>query len=70
MCSQFYFYPHTINTLRLKESHMSKVLMSLSCIQSQGQASCGKNIFSIEAYKGYFKNLIEYQHGVIMTNRK
>lgn len=49
---------------------MSKVLMSLSCTQSQGGVSCGNNIISIEAYKGYFKNLIEYQHGVIMTNRK
>ena len=54
--SQFYLDYQTVYTLKVKKDHVNKVLTSPSYIQSHGQASCGKNMFSIEAYK----HLIEY----------
>ena len=54
--SQFYLDYRAVYTLRVKKDHVNKILMSSSCIQSHGQASCGKNMFSIEAYK----HLIDY----------
>jgi len=50
--SQLYPEPRRIYTPRVKKGHMSKVLMSSSCIQSQRQLHLAKKMFFIEAYKG------------------
>ena len=42
--SQLYLEHQTIYTPRAKNDHISKVLMSSSCIQSQGQVPCSKNM--------------------------
>lgn len=37
-----------VYALRVKKAYRSKVVMHTSCLQLQGQATCGKNTFSIE----------------------
>ena len=57
--SQLYSEPQKIYTLKVRKGHMNKILISLSYIQLQGKATCGKCIFSIEAYQGQFKHFAE-----------
>lgn len=49
--SELHSEHQSIDTLRIKRNHRSKVLMSSSCIQSQGQAAAAKTCLSIETYR-------------------
>ena len=58
--SQLYSDPQTIYTLRVKKGHTSKAVIKLKlCTINKDKQCVVATGFSIEAYKGYFKHLIE-----------
>ena len=57
--SQLYSEPQTVYTLGGKKDHPNKVLVSEALYNHKDKPHVAKTCFSIEAYKGGFKHLIE-----------